>query len=128
MADYGEAIRLRPYLAESYFNRGTAYGEFGQLQRAIEDLTEAIRLKPDYAEACFNLGVVYGKLGQYQHAIENFSKAIRLDPNSDGAYKSRGVAYFLQGNNNLGCHDAQKICESGDCQLLEFAKGKGACR
>jgi hypothetical protein len=34
----------------------------------------------------------------------------------------------LQGNNDLGCVDAQKACELGKCKIVEWAKNKGICR
>jgi len=43
------------------------------------------------------------------------------------AYNNRGVAYLSQGNNELGCPDAQKACALGNCKALEWAKGKGFC-
>jgi tetratricopeptide (TPR) repeat protein len=39
------------YPAMDYNNRGEAYGELGQHERAIEDLDEAIRLDPQDADA-----------------------------------------------------------------------------
>ena len=65
---------------------------------------------------------------QYQLAIEDFNKAIDLQQNHTGAYFNRGSTYLFQGNNELGCPDAQKACELGNCRLLEMAKGKGVCR
>jgi lipoprotein NlpI len=46
-------------VAERYYNRGIAYDELGQHQRAIEDYTEAIRLEPDYDAAYNNRGIAY---------------------------------------------------------------------
>jgi len=126
--DYNQAIRLKPDYAEAYFNRGLAYDKLGQYQRAIEDFNEAIHLQPDDAEVYIGRGVAFGGLGQYQRAIVDYNEAIRLRPDLAGAYNNRGVVYFMQGNNELGCHDAQKACALGDCKLLEFAKGKGLCR
>jgi tetratricopeptide (TPR) repeat protein len=125
--DFNQAIRLQPHYGVAYNNRGNSYAELGQYQLAFEDFNKAIQLQPDYTEAYYNRGNAYAKLGQYQHAIENFNEAIRLNPNYADAYNIRGVAYLLQGNNNSGCRDAQKVCALGNCQLLEFAKGKGYC-
>jgi protein O-mannosyl-transferase len=127
IADYNEAIRLKSDCAECYNNRGTTYAEVGQYQRAIEDYNGAIRLKPDYIFAYNNRGSTYVKLGQYQQAIEDYNEVIRLKPICL-AYINRGMAYLLQGNNNLGCLDAQEACILGDCKFLELAKNKGYCR
>lgn len=128
MDDYNEAIRISPDLAELYYNRGTMYAEFGQHLHAIEDYNKAISLDPDFVDAYYNKGTIYAKLGQYQPAIEDFNKAIKLKPNYVSAYHSRAVAHLFQGNNKDGCKDAQRLCEWGNCQLLEFATVKGFCR
>jgi tetratricopeptide (TPR) repeat protein len=127
--DYTQAIRLKPDYADAYYTRGLAYGrDLGQHQSAIKDYDKAIRLKPDYTVAYSSRGRAYHNLGQYQRAIKDYDKAIRLKPDYVGAYINRAISYFLQGKNNLGCGDAQKACALGNCGLLEFSKGKGACR
>ena len=123
-----EAIKLKPDLAEAYNNRGKAYDDLGQHRQAITDYNETIRLKPDLADAYYNRGKAYGDLGQHQQAITDYNDAIRLKPDYAHAYNNRGVAYFMQGNYELGCPDAQKVCELGNCQLLEWAKDKRSCR
>ena len=126
--DYNEAIRLYPDNAMAYYNRGCVYYTLGQYQRAIEDYNQTIRLKPDDADAYYSRGVVNYTLDQHQRAIDDYSNAIRLRPDYAYAYSNRAVAYLSQGNNNLGCHDAQKACSLGDCKLLEQANDKGRCR
>ena len=126
--DYNQAIRLKPDYASAYTMRGLAYSDLGQYQRTIEDFNEAIHLNPDDAAAYNNRGLAYSDLGQYQRAIGDYNDAIRLKPDSASAYNNRGFAYLSQGNNNLGCRDAQKACALGDCKVLEFAKGNGYCR
>jgi hypothetical protein len=60
--------------------------------------------------------------------MEDYNQTIRLKPDFVGAYGLRGVDYLQQGNKELGCRDAQKACELGDCKLFEIAKRKGDCR
>jgi tetratricopeptide (TPR) repeat protein len=127
--DYNEAIRMKPNDASIYIGRGTAYYSLGQYQRTIEDSNRVIRLQqPNLALGYYLRGNAYSELGQYQRAIEDFNEFIRLQPNNAKAYENRGFNYFIQGNNNLGCSDAQKACKLGDCKLSEAAKGKGFCR
>jgi len=121
-------IKLQPDSVDAYNNRGLAYGKLGQYQRAIEDFNKAIRLKPDYPDAYCNRGFSYVKLKQNQRAIKDFNKAIHLKPDYANAYSNRGTVYLMQDNKELGCPDAQKACDLGNCKLLEMAKSKGLCR
>jgi len=125
--DYNEAIRLQPDFAAAYNNRGYTYKELGQYQQAIEDFNEAIRLQPDLAVAYTSRGFAYFKLKQYQNAIKDYNEFIRLKPDVAEGYTGRSGAYLLRGENELGCRDAQKACELGECQVLEAVKGKGHC-
>lgn len=143
------AIKLQTDYTDAYIaynNRGVAYDDLGQYQRAIEDYNKAIRLKPNNADAYYNRGLAYKELGQYPRAIRDFDQAIRLKPDYADAYYNRGVLYLLQYNNrvgiakdsraghllqdkkNLGCRDAQKACALGNCKALEVAKTLGYCR
>ena len=121
-------IKLQPKVFAAYYNRGIAYQRLGQHQRAIEDFNEAIRLKPDDANTYQNRGVTYNFLLQYQRAIEDFNKVISLKPDNADAYKCRGYVYFKQGNKKLGCSDAKKACDLGNCKFSELAKNRGDCR
>jgi len=100
----------------------------GKTDEAIYYYNQALRINPLYTKAYYHRGNAYAKLGQYQPAIEDFNVAILRNPNEVLYYNNRGVAYLSQGNNNLGCRDAHKACELGQCGLLELAKGKGDCR
>lgn len=122
-----EAIKLRPDLAEAYNNRGNAYSDLKQYEQAIDDYNEAIRLKPGYAHAYYNRALTYGELGQHQQAIEDYNAVIQFKPEETSAYYNRGSAYFKLGNKELGCRDAQKACELGNCALLEKAQKKKDC-
>ena len=126
--DYNKAISLKPGYAEPYNNRGFLYYMLGQYQLAVEDYNKAISLKQGYADYYNNRGNAYAGIGRYQRAIEDFNEAICLKPDyAEAYYNNRGIAYFKQGNRELGCRDAQKTCELGNCKTLETAKGKGDC-
>ena len=56
-----QAIRLNPSYAHAFFNRGLAYDDKKDFDRAIQDYTEAIRLNPSDAPVFFNRGLAYDK-------------------------------------------------------------------
>lgn len=125
--DYNESIRLQPESVHGFNNRGLAYSKLEKYQQAIADYNEAIRLKPNNAVSFNNRGAVHLSLGQYQQAIDDYNEAIRLSPDYVDAYYNRANVYFDHDKKELGCSDAQKVCESGKCEILEAAKSKGYC-
>jgi protein O-mannosyl-transferase len=128
MADFNKAIYLKPDYVEAYYNRGLTYEKIGQYQPAIEDFNKVISLKNDYVDAYNARGIVYARLNQYQHALDDFNKAISIKPDYTYAYANRGLTYFSNNKNESGCLDAQKLCELGNCSMLNTAKKKSLCR
>jgi len=124
---WNHALRVTKnnYLAHN--SRGITYGEIGQYQLAIDDFNKAIDFNHIYFKGYNNRGFAYAKLGQYQHAVEDYNEAIRLKPDYAKAYNNRAIAYLNHGNKELGCYDAQKACELGNCETWE-AQGRGCCR
>ena len=126
--DFNQSILLNPNDELVYYNRGTAYHKLNRYQQAIKDFNQVISLNQKFTVAYYNRGTAYANLGQYQQAIDDFNEAIHLKLDYTDAYEKRGYAYFNQRNKYLGCLDAQKACELGECKLLEMAKGNGYCR
>jgi protein O-mannosyl-transferase len=126
--DFNKAILLKPDYADAYNNRKFVSAKLIKQQRTVEIFNEDTHLKTGYAVSYNSRGVAYVKLGKYQLAIEAFNKAISLKENYADAYNNRGAVYLEQGDNTLGCSDAQKACELGNCEILKVAKGKGDCR
>jgi tetratricopeptide (TPR) repeat protein len=125
--DCSEAIRMKLDYIDAYNNRGNAYAELGQYQLAIENYSKAIRFRPDYVPVYVNRGNVYVKMAQYKKAIEDYNKAVSLKPDYLRAYENRANYYFNHGGKKLGCFDARKACELGNCRTLEAARDKGLC-
>jgi tetratricopeptide (TPR) repeat protein len=81
IADYTEAITLRPDYINAYDNRGVVYQAKGLYDQAIADYTQAIALKPDKANAYYNRGGAYEEKGQRDQAVADYRMAAKIDPN-----------------------------------------------
>ena len=108
IADFSEAIRLKPDFVTAFNNRGNIYYGKRQYDRAIMDYDAAIRLKPDLAEAFSNRGNVYRKKGQFDRAIEDYDKAIHLKPEDGRMFANRGLAYEKKGAPNQALRDFKR--------------------
>lgn len=100
LEDLNKEFRLVPDSAPAYYyyNRGIAFIQTGDDNKAISDFTQAIRLKPDDAETYYNRGLARGRNEDYTRAIADFTRAIQLKPGYADAYYSRGVSYKRVGN------------------------------
>ena len=92
-------------LAAAYSNRGNAYDNKGQYDRAFADFNRAIELKPEYANAYYNRGNTYKHKRQYDKAIADFTRAIELQPDFAFAYYNRGRVYEISGRRALAIQD-----------------------
>ena len=81
------SIRLRPKDAKAYYNRGLAYSEKRDHDKAIADFTAAIRLDPKYAKAYYSRGAAYSEKSDHDKAEADFAEAKKLGLPSTGKTK-----------------------------------------
>ncbi|MBW3543458.1 MAG: tetratricopeptide repeat protein, partial [Planctomycetes bacterium] len=62
-----------------YNNRGIAYYNAGELEKALADLTKAIELNTRYAEAWEHRGIVHETLGDKASAEADYARAAMLN-------------------------------------------------
>jgi tetratricopeptide (TPR) repeat protein len=75
-------------------NRGLAYWECGQLDRALEDYLHAIEIDPQNPISLRGVGAILDALGRSAEALEPLQKAVELDPEYSTAWRSLGIAYY----------------------------------
>ena len=66
----------------AFNNRGNAYSDKCDFDRAIADYSEAIGLDPKYARAFNNRANAYRAKGDADRAAADHNEAIRIDPKS----------------------------------------------
>ena len=123
-----KAVGKDPKFANIYSNRGNAYRDLKQYLKALNDYNKAISLDPANIKAYNNRGNIYYKQRKYQEALKDYNKCIRLDPKYPFAYINRGLVYYQLKNKSRACKDFKKACTLGDCDGLNWAKGKRFCK
>ena len=100
IADYNEAIELKPDAAPIYHNRGIVYLTKREFDRAIDDYSRVIELNPDSPFVYSQRATAYENNGQIDRAIDDHSKLIELMPDEAKPYH-----YFLRGIARLRIRD-----------------------
>ena len=99
---YAKAIENFNVLAQldttdhwTFFFRGIAKYNLGDLRGAKRDFDRSVRINPVFTNGYHYLGITQSRFGNYEAALVDLQKAIDLRPGYDGLYFSRGVTYFL---------------------------------
>ena len=109
-----EAMRLNPNFAAAYYNRGNAWRDKGDYDKAIADFNQALAVNPKYADA-------YNALAWLQAACPD-------EKYRDGkkAFANASKAYELEGGKGWNSLDklAVAYAESGDFDAAQEWAGK----
>jgi tetratricopeptide (TPR) repeat protein len=109
LADWSQAIRLDPNLAEAYTARGTYYRIAGDLSRAVTDLDRSLQLMPS-VDAYYQRGQVKYALKDFQQAEADYSEAIALRREAPYMYLARSVARRELGD-EVGAEEDRVVAE-----------------
>lgn len=111
-------------LSIAYNNRGNAYDEIGQFNRAVQDYDRAVSLDPNDAAAFINRGVAYGNLGQYSLSLGDYDRAIELSPNNPTAWQNRCDAKARAGEFSDALPDCQQALRlDPDNAIATYSRG-----
>lgn len=89
----------------TFFFRGIAKYNLGDLRGAKRDFDRSVRLNPVFTSGYHYRGITESRFGNYDAALADLEKAISLRPGFDGLYFSRGVTYFLSQQFEKAVHD-----------------------
>jgi tetratricopeptide (TPR) repeat protein len=110
--------------AELLCARGVAYGQRGEVGKAIDDFSEAIRLYPRSASAYFNRGCALAQRRQPDKAIADYTEAIRIDPSLLGAYYNRASVFYDKGEYDKAIADyAEATRLDAKCAVAYYGRG-----
>jgi protein O-GlcNAc transferase len=90
IAEFREAARLDPSLAEAHANLGGTLFRAGRAHDAVASLRTAISLNPTQPGWYFNLAGAARQLGQVDEAMDATATAVRIAPNFPPAHSRLG--------------------------------------
>jgi tetratricopeptide (TPR) repeat protein len=97
VAQYSEALHLKPDYADAHYNLGNALARQGRIDEAVAQYSEALRIEPGYPDAHNNLGLALAAQGRINEAMAQYSEALRLKPDYPEAHYNLGLALATQG-------------------------------
>lgn len=107
---YSESIGLAPS-AEVYNDRGIAYFDKREWQKAIDDYTEAIRLDRNFGDAFNNRAWTQYTRGRASLALADANRAVELLPNKAYTWDTRGHINEALKNRGAAIRDYRKALE-----------------
>ncbi|HEY7312533.1 MAG TPA: tetratricopeptide repeat protein [Gemmataceae bacterium] len=114
IADYTQALRLKPGDAEILRKRGQLYLATHNYDKAIADCTESLRRQPNNADAYQTRLIAYRNVKDYDRALADCTAFIQLapsDPDRQGWYGERASLYESKGDNVRALADYTKGIE-----------------
>lgn len=106
-------------------NRGIAYQNKGDYDRAIADFTRTLDLNPNDDKAFNNRGAAFMQRRDWDHAIADFTQALRLHPDYAIAHKNRGASRLNEGRFAEAIEDYDRALQL-DPKDTEALKSRGA--
>jgi tetratricopeptide (TPR) repeat protein len=111
IADYTEALKVKPDFADAYYNRALARCQFTPcLKGAREDVDRAMALKLDAAYLTLR-GWIHWRDGRGREAMRDFTAAIRMKPNHTDAYRKRAFVGARTGDLGRALDDYRRAVE-----------------
>ncbi len=92
----------------TFFFRGIAKYNLGDLRGAKRDFDRSVRVNPVFTSGYHYRGITESRFGNYEAALSDLQHAIDLRPGAEGLYFSRGVTYFLAQQFDKAIHDFDK--------------------
>lgn len=79
----------------TFFYRGIAKYNLGDVRGAQKDFDKSVRLNPIFTSGYHYRAITKSRYGDYEAALSDYEQALALRPGYEGLYFSRGVTYFL---------------------------------
>ncbi|BAV33900.1 hypothetical protein SCL_1595 [Sulfuricaulis limicola] len=107
-----------------YLEKGKAYMEAQNYDKAKIEIKNALQIDPKFAEAYYLLGLLEEKKQNWQQAFGSYAKAVELNPEHLKARVRLGLMYLLSGNADKALEMADYVLakqpDNSVCQALKI--------
>lgn len=101
------------YMDKIFLNRGKAYFNLGEFEKAEEDFKAAIEINPRYAAIYHSYGQLKYELRRYDDARDLFLKAIQYEPGNALIYYNIAMTYMRLDDMENACYYFNRACDLG---------------
>lgn len=130
--DFSKAIELNMDFADAYYNRGLAWQNLNDKQKATADFDiaiikyeSAIENNPYDAELLLFRGIIWYYKEDFTKAIDDFTKAIKMNPYFIEAYYNSGLARFAKKEYDNSIKDYSKAIAFNSKYVETFYYDRG---
>ncbi len=100
------------YMFKIYQNRGVAYYNLGQFDKAELDFKEAIALNPRNAATYHSYGMLKYELRRFDDAKDLFIEALKFDSQNPLLYYNLGMCYMRMDDMKNACYNFAEACST----------------
>ncbi|UZR93819.1 tetratricopeptide repeat protein [Chondrinema litorale] len=97
IADYNEAIKIRPNSAGIYINLGAIHANLKDYKKAEKNYQKALEIEPENGYALNNFGMFYIRQKNYNKAVEILQQAIKITSDDPLLHNNLGFAKLKLG-------------------------------
>jgi hypothetical protein len=86
-------LKIDPQNAIAYLDRGQAYIDAGEMDKALADLDSLEKLEPKNPNIYNNRGIVFFKRGEFEKALTEFNRSLAVGPRFQLGYLNRAILW-----------------------------------
>jgi tetratricopeptide (TPR) repeat protein len=129
IAEYQEALLIKPDEPESHNNLGNALLQKGHADEAIRQFQQALQFTPGEAEMHYNLGNAFLQKGSVDDAVAQYREALQIRPGYAAAHVNLSNALLQKGQvDEAIAHYGQALQIQPDFAVAHRNLGLALCR
>ena len=119
IAKFDSALAEKPDYARAAYDRGNAYYDKGDMDRAIQDFLLARQMGLEDVNTNWNLAWTEYLAGRYQEAIKTNNEVLSADPTILGVRMNQGLTYLAMGDLTSAKTEYDLLIQEADRQVSE---------